>query len=239
MDKQRVLQAASLIPVLTTGIPRGVCLRCIQSVYFEKIFYLRCDESVNRLSMLAQEVFHVHDNLWMPEDSKVIIPCLFWAWTFCAAETNFSSMNLWAHLHGARQQHRSQEYMVVIEYYAVPCFFQHEAFHALNRDYECKIFKLFFEEVQSLPLDNISLENGGLPSPKWFNGGQRSKNNVFIGMSFAVLVAPLRLKDPWQIRIVEKGVFWPDFVTNQLARFGQNLQFSIGRPNIDGVFDIG
>lgn len=91
-----------------------------------------------------------------------------------------------------------------------------KAWYALNRDLCCvppqqfcerKIFKLFPEEVQSLPLEDIRSENGGLSSPKWFNGGQRSKNDVFVGTPFAVLVASLRRKDPGNSQLLKNDSF--------------------------------
>ena len=39
-------------------------------------------------------------------------------------------------------------------------------------------------------------KNGGLVPAKWFNGGNRTQKDVFVGIKLATLVANLRRKDP-------------------------------------------
>ena len=114
-----------------------------------------------------------------------------------------------------------------------------KAWYALNRDYESKIFKLFSRKFRVFPLIISVQKMAGCLPPSGLTVDRDPKAMylfiffLFIGTSIAVLVASLRCKDSWQLRIIQKRVFWPDLGTNQLAGFGQNLQFSIGRPNIE------
>ena len=71
---------------------------------------------------------------------------------------------------------------------------------------ESKVFELFPEEIRSLPLDDLHGENGAKVPAHIFNGG-KSKIHVFVGTTFAILIACLRRKDPGNADLLKDANF--------------------------------
>ena len=67
-------------------------------------------------------------------------------------------------------------------------------------------YSVYSPKFHSLPLLELKAENGAQVPTKWFNGGQKSRN-VFVGSSFAVLVAAFRRKDPGSSEILQNRCF--------------------------------